>query len=366
MTAKKSKKKSTRKPKVNAVSRTRQPRRATTHRAGVRPENTEDPPAAGLPAGTSDGAEKEPGAAAEATSARWGAYDPDALWWDDVWPFKDTPASQAPGAPHGSDISKEPDDRPDLEPAPAAPVPVPRSATRAGGAVSAAPPRERSRRRGWFGVLAAVTVVLVGVAWFATARHTTSQPQLSHNDSFAPPGHLMPDTSFVRTRVLPSGDLEVTQWIRSRNWVYAVTLSTPRVAGLATGTLSTTGVALGSDGKQTATLGAQGFEPGTRIFELPPTHSLYIRYRLSGVLEKSPGASGRALARITSLDVRTRTHLVSTTRTVVGARVLNLACTPDKPNALTTPCGIEHGGVWSVRLPRGQEGSQVMAQLDLS
>ena len=63
-------------------------------------------------------------------------------------------------------------------------------------------------------------------------------------------------------------------------------------------------------------------------FELPPTKRIYVRYRLTGVVQSSGGPDTRALARITALDVSTSTRLVHTTLNVVGAQVLALACTP--------------------------------------
>jgi hypothetical protein len=70
------------------------------------------------------------------------------------------------------------------------------------------------------------------------------------------------------------------------------------------------------------------------------------------------------LARITSLNVATSSALVRTTRSVVGATVLTLACTRDAATA-PTPCGTERGGVWSARLGPGDSDTPVMAQLDL-
>jgi hypothetical protein len=303
----------------------------------------------------------------------WGAFDPEALWWDDVWPFKDETSSperpdaqlaMPPNTPEDPEASWERKREGVRDPVPAAPQSAARSATELEGSAST-PSRVRSRRLGWIAALSAAAMVVAGLAWLVTGRNS-GEHDLTLANNFAPPTHLRPDTSFVRSRVLPSGDLDVTQWIHSRRLMYVVTLDVPRVAGLSPRSVSATGVTLASNGLRTAKLASMGSALGTRIFHIPPTHSLYIRYRLSGVVERSSGTSGRALARITSLDVGTTTRLVNTTQTVVGARVLNLACTPEQPSGLTTPCGTEHGGNWVVRLHGAETTNQVMAQLDIS
>ncbi len=382
---KKNKRKSSRKAKANAVSSKRRSTRPTNKRLRGRPHVAGSSPAAKREARPAEFPIADEGAAAdnadparEAGSVPWGAFDPEALWWDDIWPFKDeTSSPEAPAArltvppktPEEPEESVEPqrdgDGTGEPESVPSAPPAAARSATETEGSVSA-PSRMRSRRRrGWIAALPAAAMVLAGLAWLVAGRDS-EVPDLSLSNNFAPPTHLRPDTSFVRSRVLPSGDLEVTHWIHSRSWMYAVTLDIPQVAGLSPRSVSATQVTLASNGLRTIRFASIGIALGMRTFQLPPTHSLYIRYRLSGVVERSFGTSDRALARITSLDVGTATRLVNTTRTVVGARVLNLACTPDRPTGLTTPCGTEHGGNWIVRLNGAEETNQVMAQLDMS
>ena len=380
-----SKKKKSRKPsrtaKANAVSsrKRRSPRptnkrlRGRPHVAGSSPVAKRVARPAELPIADKSARTGNAGVAQEAESVPWGAFDPEALWWDDVWPFKDETSSperpdthlamppKTPEEPEESAVRKREGVR---DPVPAAPQSVARSAIELEGSAST-PSRLWSRGRGWIAALSAAAVVVAGLAWLATGRNS-GEHELTLANNFAPPTHLRPDTSFVRSRVLPSGDLDVTQWIHSRAWMYVVTLDVPRVAGLSPRSVSATGVTLASNGLRTAKLASMGSALGTRTFHIPPTHSLYIRYRLSGVVERSLGTSGRALARITSLDVGTTTRLVTTTQTVVGARVLNLACTPERPSGLTTPCGTEHGGNWVVRLHGADTTNQVMAQLDIS
>ncbi len=375
---KKNKRKSSRKAKANVVSSKRRSSRPTNKRRGGRPHVAGSSPLAKGVAAEFTSADKSAatgnaGAAQEAESVPWDAFDTEALWWDDVWPFKDETSSPGepdahlavpPKTPEEPEESVERKREGGREPVPAAPHSAARSTTEMEGSAST-PSRVRWRRRGWIAALPAAAMVLAGLAWLVAGRNS-EEPDLTLSNNFAPPTHLQPNTSFVRSRVLPSGDLEVTQWIHSRTWMYAVTLDVPQVAGLSPGSVSATGVTLASNGLHTVSFASIGIALGTRTFQLPATHSLYIRYRLSGVVERSLGTPGRALARITSLDVGTTTRLVNTTRTVVGAAVLNLACTPDTPTGLTKPCGRKHGGNWTVRLNGAEETNQVMAQLDMS
>jgi hypothetical protein len=104
---------------------------------------------------------------------------------------------------------------------------------------------------------------------------------------------------------------------------------------------------------------------GARTFRFPPARTIYLRYRLSGVVQ-TRGQGSRALARITSLDVVPGSHSLPVTQVVVGARVLGLACTMGPPDTPAVPCGRLAGGTWTVRLGGSLHPSRVMAQVDLS
>ena len=54
-------------------------------------------------------------------------------------------------------------------------------------------------------------------------------------------------------------------------------------------------------------------------------------------------------------------------RTVQGAEVLNLACSPSNaPDAAPTPCGEPGSDGWQVRLTGKKWNDHVMAQLNLT
>jgi hypothetical protein len=384
-----SRNKRTRKPKANAVKSKRHPRkRPAPH--GTRParDHAAEPAPQIEPAKVAreetreelpPGERSHEGGSAE---ARWAFDDPEATWWDDVWPFKDdTAATEASAAerrrlklrtvappghePASADAPEDSFPGDDGDP-PLGPGLVPRITVVADPSPwEPAEGSARSRWAGWVAALVACAAVVWLVAWLAAGTGPEEPTRLTHAKAYGAPVPLRPDTSFVRTRVLPSGVLKVTHWINSRHPLSAVHLSMPQMLGLQTRAISVSHVFMASDGLPTPTTASIG-PNGTRSVQLPRTHRLYISYRLSGVLETSPGSGHRALARITALDVSTSTRLVETTRAVVGAKVLALACTPGAPRAIATPCGSDDGGTWKVRFGARQQQSRVMAQIDLS
>ena len=90
-----------------------------------------------------------------------------------------------------------------------------------------------------------------------------------------------------------------------------------------------------------------------------------VTYRLSGAVERSDSADGRALALATTIDVRYPHRARSETRVVLAREVLALACTAsaDRP---PVPCGQSSGADrWRVELDGREISSRVVAQLTL-
>lgn len=355
-----SKKKVTRKPKANAVKSKRRPHKPATAR---RPRPPHDRAAESQPTteptteqSTEPTMEQSVEQSAE-PAMRWAVDDPTAMWWDDVWPFRDETGEGSTLTETTEQIAvlDEPDLMPYVEPDedPALAVPP-----------LSVPPATRSQGLAWVSVLVAAAVVVGVLVWWSNSRGTEEQAIAVHGQSYAPPVHLDRGSSLVRSRVLPSGDIVVKHWIRTDLPVRSVNLRVPHVAGLPPHALSISDLILASNGTQT--VASSPVDPvGVSTFALPPTNWLYVRYRLSGVVQSSGGPRQRALARLTALDVTTSSPVQHTTLAVVGAKVLSLACTAHGQN-VPTPCGTDSHGTWSTRLGQGEQGSQVMAQLNLS
>jgi hypothetical protein len=217
---------------------------------------------------------------------------------------------------------------------------------------------------------ALVAVGTAAAVWLGLGSHSTPEPATLSASTLAAPVHLPWDTAYVETKVLPSGDLVVTHWIHSRKDLFAATLKIPHIAGLPVDDIAVSHLTVAGDGAVITTKqsgpGSGGRAAALAPVLLPGTHDLYVRYQLSGVLQKDSTVADRGLARLTALTVRTYTHLKRTTATVTGAKVLALACSPATPQAIPVPCGSAQGGSWSVQLDRGDVQDRVMAQLDLS
>jgi hypothetical protein len=213
-------------------------------------------------------------------------------------------------------------------------------------------------------VIAAVALVAAAFEW---TSHRSSAPHVSEPprpSAFQPPVAVAADTSYIRTTVLRSGVLRVEHWIHTRAFVYAVTLQVPQVPEVPSGEITYSHVVLASAGHQLPATGAHAGTAGHR-FPLPPTKMLYVRYDLSGAVRRTGSTAGRALARLTSLDVHLDTPLSGSTRVIRGADILALACYPRGSQAVPVPCGSRHGETWRLHLGPRSEATRVMAQLDL-
>jgi hypothetical protein len=284
---------------------------------------------------------------------RWAVDDLTATWWDDVWPFNEGAAGERVAETRTERV-EDPSDTAEEEVAP------PRSEEPP--SVVSGPPPSRVRIS-WVAALVIAVALADLVLWLRVSPTEDQVPPRHHADQHAAPVHLDADTSYVRSRVLPSGKIEVTHWIRTGRPVRAVTLQTPDVPGLALDHVLVSHVQVFSDGNALPVADTV-FPDVPATLTLPPTRRVFIRYRLSGVTQKAGGSQDRALARITALDVSTERRLVRTTRTVVGVQVLSLACTSGRSAPI--PCGDVRRGTWSTTLGTGRQHSQVMAQVNLS
>jgi hypothetical protein len=314
---------------------------------------------------------------------RWAPDDPDATWWDDVWPFKDEPEAvaghddRADAADGADSIDVDDVDEADVPPRvpvsvaavpPSPPVPTVRWIGSAGPSAAVGGSRhgraQLARRIATGAALLGAAAIVGTLAWVTTRPSPDVSAELAHGNQYQPPHGLQADTSFVRTRIGGSGVEQVTHWIHTAQAVRSVQLRIPQVPGLRAGDVYVMHVLVAGDGVRLPL--AKTVQPArTTTIALPPTRHLYLRYHLAGAVDYSGGSHAGALARITTLDVSTSRTLIRTTVAVTGVPVLALACDPPGPD-LAVPCGRQDGGTWRAFLGPDEQGNDVSAQVDLS
>lgn len=224
-----------------------------------------------------------------------------------------------------------------------------------------APEKAGDRRKIAAGIVAALVTAAALVGAAVVVLHPGSDGGRAEHSAarrYAPPRPLAPNSSYVETRVLSSGDLQVTHWISSRTPIGMVRLDQPRVAGLPHLEVSKV-VVVGNHTHAIRSSAKSG------AYYVTGARHLYVSYLLKGAVTRAPRPAGRALAVITNLDVDGVPGLTQTTHSVTGARVLNLACSAGEPEALPAPCGESGSDGWQATLEGGAVGDRVMAQLDL-
>jgi hypothetical protein len=330
------------------------------------PQESRGPHADPLPGqeAPADGSAVEPdqeSAGAADEELVWAFDDLEATWWDDVWPFRDDHAAEEPAVVRpltvGPTLAEAPPATTNA--ADPAPLPAPGSAT--------LPAREDPwwmRQFVWVSALVAAAFVVAGLDVLGMGHATDDPARLLTSRVYASPVTLQPGTSYVRSRVLPSGDLVVTHWIRTRGPVDSLQVETPATRGLTPGSVTVSHLVLAADGRADPAA-SSGSRSGTQTLRFPFAHTIYLQYRLSGVVQAT-GPGRRALARLTALDVVAGGNAVRTTQIVLGAKVLALACTSGPSDALPVPCGAQDAKSWSVRLAPGRQPTRVMAQVELS
>jgi hypothetical protein len=228
----------------------------------------------------------------------------------------------------------------------------------------------RSRR------LPASTAALVGIvglevaalavlgAHLVSGRHEVAP--VSADRSYAAPVDVPAGTAYVRSRLVAPDTLAVTHWIHTGRPVSSLRIQVPRTPGLAAGQVAVTNLVIASGGRSVpgSVLPAAG---SLRTYVLPPGRRIYVSYVLTGTVRSSGSPPGRALAQITALDVATpQGPFHRTVFRVVGAKILALACAPNRPNGIALPCGETVAGGWQVDLRGARSDDRVMAQMDLS
>jgi hypothetical protein len=253
-----------------------------------------------------------------------------------------------------------PDEQADGPPAPAPqPMPEPEPVRE--------PVREPGPTRGEDRRLRAVLIVL---AWLAGGSVFALSVALGLLDGPSEPSgtgvarlapRLGPDESYVDSRVLPTGEVTVRQWIRPGSAIRSVVLALPAVPGPVRLYADDVEVVAGG----TSAEGPDRIAGGPATYTFDATTDVLVSYRLLGAVEVSDSSSGRALAVATSLETTYGTRAVRETRVVSATAVLSLACART-PERSPVPCGQADGADrWRVETTDARGTDRVLAQVDL-
>ncbi len=210
-------------------------------------------------------------------------------------------------------------------------------------------------------VVVILTAVLVRSAQEGPGATTADQPVRARVPE--PPAAAPTVGSYVETRVTKNGVVHVRQWVRSATPLSAVRLEVPAVRGQALLPTATHVVVVGDQEilNPPDTVGLTG----RRLFFDARPRKVYLTYTLQGAVERSPSVPGRALVRATALQV-VYSPLDGPSRiTLVGKKVLSMAC-QSSPLEAPRPCGAPGKGRWSVLLKGDARSESVVAQVDLT
>jgi hypothetical protein len=183
-----------------------------------------------------------------------------------------------------------------------------------------------------------VVLALAALAWLVggavlvaalTLRDSSSGPVA---DAPEPPRPLVAGEAYVDTQVLPTGDLLVRHWIRTRSPIGSLVLTRPDGAD----DLSAEDVEVVAGGSSADGPVRVGADPATYSFGAAT--DVLLTYRVLGAVEVSDSAAGRGLVLATTLETAYEPGATRETRVVRGPEVLSLACSPgsDRPPATST------------------------------
>ncbi|CUR60153.1 hypothetical protein NOCA270106 [metagenome] len=224
-------------------------------------------------------------------------------------------------------------------------------------------PSPTSGPRAWRWILLLLVVLAVGVgAWQIVSDRDEEPAAAPRAKAVEPPAPVaLPDIgSFVQSTVLADGDILVQHWIRA-DGIFTLTLSAPELA--TTSQVRASDVEILADG--TELFGRSSIETADRTHYLEGAKAIYVSYLLEGAIERTDSAPGRALARVTALDVSYDAQGGTSTRRIQGADVLSMACyPPTSPGTGVRPCGSDEDGAWQVELDPRNRDDRVMVQFD--
>lgn len=226
------------------------------------------------------------------------------------------------------------------------------------------------RRRLLVGGAALAVLLVIGVVATSWLRGPDapdapgSSAAATDDASLDSPLTLVEDSEYVETRVRDDGHLVVTHWIQSSEPMDSMTITVPTRPGLEAQAVTVEDLVVAADGVE---VDAPDTSSGAEwTDELGGAQTLFVQYDLSGALQLSDSAEGRALATMTSLIVDVERDLVTKTQAFPGAQVLTLACLPPGTEAMPRPCGTLDADTWTVVSDPDHVQDTVIGQFDLS
>jgi hypothetical protein len=213
----------------------------------------------------------------------------------------------------------------------------------------------------WPLVLLLVLAVIVGGWQLVRGQGIEAAPKPDFVAATPTSPVSLPDNgSFVQSTVLANGAIEVQHWIRTKG-IFRLSLSVPTLS--VEEKVRASDVEVVADGKPL--FGSSTIDEVARTNYPEGAIDIYISYVLSGAVARTTSAPGRALARITALDVGYDVEGGVSQRRIEGANVLSLACFPRSTGGSRVhPCGNADDGAWEVTLTGGVRDDRVMAQFD--
>lgn len=210
-------------------------------------------------------------------------------------------------------------------------------------------------------VLASVAAVGLLVSTFVRDPDDRPAPPTSADAEVSRKVFLAPDEAYLESAVLAGGEVVVRHWIRPASPIRKIRLRLPQIERASE--LSAIRVQVYAGGRLVA--GPNRVTDRGATYAFDPTTRVRLSYQLTGAVERSSSADGRALVLATNLDVRYATPVKRDTRVVSAAEVLSLACSAPPPGA-PAPCGSASSpDRWEVELTGPDVADTVIAAVTL-
>ena len=246
-------------------------------------------------------------------------------------------------------------------------------------ALAPGPPRQgNARTKVTAAVLACVLIVLIvllGVGamfWRPWSNSSQDRGAAAGTGSAEPvspypesPSELIADTEYIQTEILEDGNLQVTHWIRTSLPMERLDVVVPTRPGVDADMAEVSDLVVAADGVGVDL--ADDVVPRSASVDLAPAATqLYVQYHLSGVLQRSDSAQGRALATTTALDVGVGHEMLRRTQTFPGVQVLTIACLAPGLRSVPRPCGVLYEDLWTVVSEEESLRDTVIGQFNLA